>query len=97
MGAERMRRDGAEPPRQVLQPNEARPRGSDGADDSMDALRQCGRARAAHGVIGRSVRRPTDVRRLLRLPASRRPVEREIDDEISFHFAATIAELRAQA
>ncbi len=42
------------------------------------------------------MRRPTGVRRLLRLPAGRRPVEREIDDEIAFHFEATIAELRAR-
>ena len=41
------------------------------------------------------MRLPTGMRRLLRLPAGRRPIEREIDDEIAFHFDATIAELCA--
>ncbi len=42
------------------------------------------------------MRLPPGMRRLLRLPAGSRPIEREIDDEIAFHFDATIAELRAQ-
>jgi len=41
------------------------------------------------------MRLPPGIRRLLRLPAGRRPIEREIEDELSFHFDQTIAELRA--
>jgi len=39
---------------------------------------------------------PRGIRRLLRFPAGRRPIEREIDDEIAFHFDATVAEFLAQ-
>jgi predicted permease len=39
---------------------------------------------------------PRGIRRLLRFPAGRRPIEREIDDEIAFHFEATVAEFLAQ-
>ncbi|MGH7696513.1 MAG: ABC transporter permease, partial [Gemmatimonadaceae bacterium] len=39
---------------------------------------------------------PRGIRRLLRFPAGRRPIEREIDDEIAFHFDATVAEFMAQ-
>ncbi|MEW5916853.1 MAG: ADOP family duplicated permease [Gemmatimonadota bacterium] len=41
------------------------------------------------------MRLPPGIRRLLRLPAGRRPIDREIDEELRFHFDATIAELRA--
>lgn len=37
----------------------------------------------------------TPLRRLFRLATRRRPVERDIDDEIAFHFEATIRELTA--
>jgi len=40
--------------------------------------------------------RPRGIRRLLRLPAGKRPIAREIDDEIAFHFDETVAELVAQ-
>jgi predicted permease len=42
------------------------------------------------------MRLPPGIRRLLRLPAGHRPIERDIDEELAFHFDATIAELRAQ-
>lgn len=39
---------------------------------------------------------PRGIRRLLRLPAGKRPIDREIEDEIAFHFEATVAELLAR-